>query len=1067
MSHSTFVLSAAALLLLAGVLTFAVPIFTVNYSYYTNVISPQSIVWYIPITLTNSQYQATPVPFQYMLTINSVTYSDYEATNLDNAEFFYPNGTIIPSWLQSGGISSTNSVYWLRLNSPIAGNSDQIIYIGFSDLPVSLLDGNNVGEAPTLSQPYGHYDNGNVVFSAYGDFSGTSSLDGWGGYSTLQNQHPILVNQHGVQLLYLVPQGRQNYLVAPNPMPSVPTIVQEEWNIEGQNYGFGTSIFGSLPAPNPMPNCNIIPALQNSVSFGFDNFVPGNCNGTYPSIFLKDFVSNSLTSAPFDTWNSRIISSYFIITNSVYAEVGYTPRSDKITEIGEQLPQPVVSQNIPNVFSGQSLLVGAVSRSGDARLSLAWLVAHSYLPNDTMPSEAFGPVLGKHRAMIYMQNNSIAYGTTENIFATAYGDNYEVFLNGNLIIPNTTNDTIYTFQINAAGIYTFNAIDMNSLYSHQETLNVYRATPEMWFYKFPQSYDENGLTSVITANISTIGNQIAASFYANTKLLGNNFTTSASNVLGPVSQIDNIIISTNGNQNYTAATFSNNFNIYPNSQQYGANTPQSTNGKIKHVIIITQENRAFDNFFGTYPGVSGINMSVCIPYNTLSPNLGCVKPFLTTNESLIDLAHSWEGSHQAYNNGLMNGFVYAAKSWSANANATYAMSYYNNQTIADYWMLAHNYVLTDHLFSSVLSYSLPNHWYIIAANAPELSYLYGTAVRGPTRNQTFYANNAVTALGYSYLNESNHTKTIADVFSANGLSWTLYGTNLPVNYTKAVKNGVVFNYWDPLLAKNTSYTIFSKHFEADNQIFTDLKQNKLPDLSWVVPPAGLSDHPPANITLGSWYVTDIVDSVMNSSSWNSTAIIILWDDYGGFYDGVPPPQVENSNGSTSNELGLSFRVPGIIISPYAKQNFVDHTDYSFESTLKFVERIWNLSNLTSRDGNANDIMNAFYFNQSPRAPQIIPLSANQIAAITPILSGAVNTSNILIGGHNPMELMPRSMMNTYGSNQSSGGAGGVSSVGSEDQNQYNDMMTTMNGAPLMNGMMYVNGFWINESYMIT
>jgi len=140
-----------------------------------------------------------------------------------------------------------------------------------------------------------------------------------------------------------------------------------------------------------------------------------------------------------------------------------------------------------------------------------------------------------------------------------------------------------------------------------------------------------------------------------------------------------------------------------------------------------------------------------------------------------------------------------------------------------------------------------------------------------------------------------------------------------------------WNYWNPLNAKNSSYTnpAYTNNIVARDQFFSDITSGRLPQVSWIILSAEISDHPPANVTLGMWWITDIVNAVETSSYWDTTAIFVLWDDYGGFFDTVPPPRVDG--------YGLSFRVPALIISPYAKTGYLDHTVYDFESTLKFME----------------------------------------------------------------------------------------------------------------------------------
>jgi phospholipase C len=154
-----------------------------------------------------------------------------------------------------------------------------------------------------------------------------------------------------------------------------------------------------------------------------------------------------------------------------------------------------------------------------------------------------------------------------------------------------------------------------------------------------------------------------------------------------------------------------------------------------------------------------------------------------------------------------------------------------------------------------------------------------------------------------------------------------------------------------------------------------LKSGSFPQVSWVIPSGPLSEHPPASITLGMNWVKSVIDAIMSSPYWDSTAIILTWDDYGGFYDHVPPPQID--------KYGLGFRMPALIISPYVKHGYVDHTQYQFESILKFIEWRFNIPALTFRDLHANNLLNAFDFSQKADPPYIVPLSTMQYNAIRP------------------------------------------------------------------------------------
>jgi phospholipase C len=421
---------------------------------------------------------------------------------------------------------------------------------------------------------------------------------------------------------------------------------------------------------------------------------------------------------------------------------------------------------------------------------------------------------------------------------------------------------------------------------------------------------------------------------------------------------------------------------------------------INHIVVIMQENRSFDNYFGTYPGASGIPRGTCMPLSPDHPNVGCVKPFLSTNVISGVIAHD---------NGKMDVFM------GAENEDRKTMSYYDNKTIPYYWDLARHYVLADNFYSSVLSYSLPNHWFALAGQAPATSMFYfmhrpphnnilnqaenASIIAGGGGNQNATMGNTTVAANFGvnpnptstnlrdevarvYLEESNLTKTVADLFMNNthNITWKYYDHLVRAgNYKAAVSSGRAFEFWNPFSAKGSTYTAeYSPHFANRAQIFTDLKNGNFPQVSWVMPSFPISEHPPANITSGMNWVKHVINAIMNSPYWNSTAIILTWDDYGGFYDHVAPPQID--------KYGLGFRMPTIIISPYSKPGYIDHTQYQFESMLKFIEWRFSLQPLTERDLHANNLLNAFDFNQKPNLAHIVPLTAAELNAIRPYIN---------------------------------------------------------------------------------
>ncbi|MFZ0894408.1 MAG: alkaline phosphatase family protein [Candidatus Nitrosopolaris sp.] len=459
------------------------------------------------------------------------------------------------------------------------------------------------------------------------------------------------------------------------------------------------------------------------------------------------------------------------------------------------------------------------------------------------------------------------------------------------------------------------------------------------------------------------------------------------------------------------------------AQQIISNNPATS--PIKHIVVIMQENRSFDNYFGTYPGANGIPKNVCMPRDPdHANNSPCVKPFLSSTPVSEDMPHGYQPSTVAYDNGKMDRFMLAEN------EDPKTMSYYDNKTIPYYWDLAKHYGLADNFYSSVLSYSLPNHWYAVAGQAPAISVLYGLntgpralvahsklinssniiptdppqtphlknglvhpkiGLRPHLKNGLAHPGTRVTTnptgtasrafIDEEYLRESNMTNTVVDLLMNNSdkITWKYYDHPIQIGgYQRAISTGQAFEYWNPFSAKGTSYTgAYAPHFVNRTQIFTDLKSGSFPQISWVIPSAPISEHPPASITAGMNWVKHVIDAIMVSPYWSSTAIVLTWDDYGGFYDHVAPPQID--------KYGLGSRMPALLISPYTAHGFVDHTQYQFESILKFIEWRFNIPALTSRDLHANNLAAAFDFNQKADSPYIVPLTQAQLNTIRPFM----------------------------------------------------------------------------------
>lgn len=366
-----------------------------------------------------------------------------------------------------------------------------------------------------------------------------------------------------------------------------------------------------------------------------------------------------------------------------------------------------------------------------------------------------------------------------------------------------------------------------------------------------------------------------------------------------------------------------------------------------------QENRTFDSYFGTYPRADGIPPGTCLP--VMPGSTRCIRPFhMPAGQPILDMPHTWEAAHAAEDNGKMDGFVYVEGS-------KYTMGYYDQKDIPNYWSYAKHYTLCDHFFSSFNGPSSNNHLYSVSAQD------------GGIIQFTCTLKQAEKALddhdGFSFL-------AIVDMLAKKHVSWKYYVETRP--QPPGTKNTCNFYYpnpkkyspWNPLpgfpSVRNNPQQM--ANIVALKQYYTDLKQGTLPAVSYITPDFQDSEHPPASARRGMWYVTKVIDALVKSPYWKNTAIFLTWDDYGGFYDHVLPPEVD--------AFGFGPRVPAIVISPYAKRDYISHYVYSFSSILKFIEERWGLGHMTARDHWADDMRDCFNFNQAPNAPLMIPIPAH-------------------------------------------------------------------------------------------
>ncbi len=379
--------------------------------------------------------------------------------------------------------------------------------------------------------------------------------------------------------------------------------------------------------------------------------------------------------------------------------------------------------------------------------------------------------------------------------------------------------------------------------------------------------------------------------------------------------------------------------------------------KIQHVVVIMQENRSFDSYFGTYPGANGIPPGVCLN----DPVTGvCRRPYHDPNLINAGGPHGTASSIKDIDGGKMDGFeetvdeaincsstnpvcraCKGGSSVQAKAKCVDVMGYHDAREIPNYWEYAHHFVLQDAMFEPVASWSLPAHLF-------EVSGWSAVCPQGDTNPLECSAsiNPIVPAKWWGGpIDPAKATYAWTDItylLAKQGVSWRYYvfagdepdcEVDEDLTCTQVQQDAKTPGIWNPLPA----FTDVRQDRQQSNvKPFTNFAKEVgqtgscgLSHVSWLVPSQEVSEHPPGSIAKGQAYVTTVVNEIMRSPCWQSTAIFLSWDDWGGFYDHVPPPVVD--------EMGYGIRVPGLVISPYAKPGYIDHQTLSHDAYLKFIE----------------------------------------------------------------------------------------------------------------------------------
>lgn len=504
----------------------------------------------------------------------------------------------------------------------------------------------------------------------------------------------------------------------------------------------------------------------------------------------------------------------------------------------------------------------------------------------------------------------------------------------------------------------------------------------------------------------------------------------------------------------------------------GPTAPASGIHQIKHIVVIMQENRSFDSYFGTFPGADGIPMSNGVP-TVCSPDPatgGCDKPFHDPTDKNAGGPHGQTNATADINGGAMNGFVAQAEGAKnscapndpacAAGSTTDVMGYKTGADIPNYWSYAKDFVLQDHLFESNASWSLPSHLYMVSewsakcstsgdpqscinalespGNPPDFNSTVKNTIIGKCRtglktgacaaalqaggitpdmatqlHQLIVTNckasdtltSCQSAIDKASIPDALRQKLIAasSALAPPDYAWTdltylLHKQNVPWGYyvfngtepdcendsavtcAPVQQNAKTPGIWNPLPYFDTVRQDGQLgNIQSLTNFYSAAAKGTLPAVSWIDPTGAVSEHPPALVSTGQSYVTGLINTIMKGPDWNSTAIFLSWDDWGGFYDHVAPPVVDQN--------GYGLRVPGIVISPYAKTGYIDHQTLSHDAYVKFIEDDFlggqRLDPATDgrpdprpdvRENNPQlgNLVNDFNFSQTPRPPVLLP-----------------------------------------------------------------------------------------------
>jgi phospholipase C len=426
--------------------------------------------------------------------------------------------------------------------------------------------------------------------------------------------------------------------------------------------------------------------------------------------------------------------------------------------------------------------------------------------------------------------------------------------------------------------------------------------------------------------------------------------------------------------------------------------------KLQHLFFIVQENRSFDHYFGTFPGANGLprtaggGLATCVPNPYLG---GCSKPYRVGSFDQMGGPHTKKASDIDINGGAMDGFIRALPATNPDAcwiqpftdackpfvgpkGQPDVLSYYDERRIPNYWAYAEGFTLQDNLFAPTDSWTLPAHLYLMSG--------WSAYCADPADVLTCSSDLSLKdrATSWEYGEPAMYAWTdITYLLDQATVKWEFYvdkttcwnpttGCTWQSSGTRSIRN-VLPGFTTHYDASNPDpWADLSDNIKSNESFFWKAKNDRLPQVGWFMPAPSYSEHPgdrQGTVRTGQAYVTRLINAIMQSPAWSSSAIILAWDDWGGFYDHVVPPRLDIN--------GLGLRVPSIVISPYARPGYIDSQLLSFDSYLKLIEdRFLGGQRLpgdrpdprpTIRETwpGYGDMVNAFDFTQAPLPPLVL------------------------------------------------------------------------------------------------